>query len=165
MHIELTETELNNLQETRSVEELLNNQILLFLSGAEPITATYKLLRDDKNDCSSWIDDWRKGWSGKKTGGMGNKNDCIKKMNKFLVSNPTVTKTDIYAARDLYFKTIELKSPDWTYLQHADYFIEKRVSDKDKGVRQSLLDYVDEFRMSDNMDNLLISQFSPYDDI
>lgn len=68
-----------------------------------------------------WLEEWRNGFGELQQGAKGSKQGCIKNMQAFLKKHPTVTKEQIFLARDLYFSKID----NLKYLQQADYFIIK----------------------------------------
>jgi hypothetical protein len=116
------------------------------------------------SNVEEWIDDWRTGWSGKRVKAMGIKQDCVDKMKDFFKENPSYTKDDVFAARDLYFKDIIAQYGNYQYLRQADHFIKKR--DKVTGeVSTDLLIYCEQIKI--NKDNNLSneSKYSLFDDL
>jgi hypothetical protein len=60
---------------------------------------------------------------------MGSKQRCIANMEDFFKRNPKALVEDVYAARDMYLKSVFERNGDYTYLQQADYFIKKQKID------------------------------------
>jgi hypothetical protein len=81
------------------------------------------------HNISEWISDWRKGWYGKRAKGMGSKQLCTSNMITFFKRNPKALVEDVYAARDMYIKSVFERNGHYTYLQQADHFIIKQKID------------------------------------
>jgi hypothetical protein len=90
-------------------------------------------LLDD--DVESWIDSWRKLFSGKKPGSMGDRNACVAKMQKFLLQYPDYNKDLIFKATNAYIISLH---GNFNFLQQADYFIYKQDPGT-KGITNSRL--------------------------
>ena len=79
------------------------------------------------NDVDGWIESWRNLFPrGIKTGGYpvrGTRNGCLKKMKKFVKSNPDTTLDHIFNATKRYIE--ERRQYKYSYMKLADYFIEK----------------------------------------
>lgn len=88
----------------------------------------YELFKTASADISSWIEEWRKLFPrGSNRIGYryrGDKQGCIKKMNKFVKNNPSIKRAEIFAATKKYIKTFESKG-SFEYMKLANYFIEK----------------------------------------
>lgn len=89
------------------------------------------------------IEDYRKLWSGRKAGSMGDKSSCITKLSRWMETNPEYSFEDILKAAQLYLDT----ESNVQYLQRADYFIYKQEANKDETSRLSA--YIDEARTND----------------
>ena len=101
---------------------------------------------DDDNGHTSvddWIDGWRAAWKGKRVKAMGSRENCLSNMKEFFQLFPSHTKEHVFLARDKYLDSI---GEDTRYLEQADYFIKKRISNGEGGVevRRTLLIYCEE---------------------
>jgi|TARA_S200002703_G_C3714908_1_gene219614 hypothetical protein len=105
-----------------------------------------KTILGEVESSSTWIDSYRELFRGKKTGAMGTKSACIKKMDKF-IKEFGYSKEIILNATERYIAT----SRDYAYLQQADYFIYKNESFMGSSVENSkLATYCEEIEMLDN---------------
>ena len=66
-----------------------------------------------------WVIDWMKPFGTMNPERRGVAKDCISRMKKFFMSNPSYRKEDIYTARDMYLTTIK----DPQYLKSSHKFI------------------------------------------
>lgn len=71
---------------------------------------------------NGWIDEYRELFKGKKSGAMGSRTACVKKMDKFIQEFGFSKETILHATRRYINKT---KDGGYNYLQQADYFIYK----------------------------------------
>jgi len=75
---------------------------------------------------ADWIEDWRslfpKGSNRSGYRYRGDKQGCIKKMIKFVKNNPSIKRSEIFAATKKYIHKFR---DDYTYMKLAHYFIEK----------------------------------------
>jgi len=106
-----------------------------------------KSKRKIKAEVVERIDEYRKLWKGKKRGSMGDKNACIDKLSRWMVSNPSYSFEDILKAAQIYLGTREAQG---TYLQRADYFIYKQSTNKDEISRLS--SFIDEIEIEEEED-------------
>lgn len=76
-----------------------------------------------KSNVSNWIDEYRRLFKVMKgtPGSMGDRKDCIVKMEIFMKENPQYDKDKIIDATNYYLQTID--NPK--YIKQADYFIKK----------------------------------------
>lgn len=95
--------------------------------GVELRQKTLDLFKITNVNASDWIDEWRKIFpAGSNTGGFryrGDKQGCLKKMNKFLKDHRAVSKEEIIIATKKYVERYKLKN--FTYMKQAHFFIEK----------------------------------------
>lgn len=98
------------------------------------------LFKTSENEIPELVDEYRKLFEGLRLGSMGSKSSCINKMKKFFKNNPKVTKEEVIKATKTY---IDSFNGNYTYLQQADYFI-----NKNEGSR--LETWIEEIRKNDN---------------
>lgn len=113
----------------------------------------------NREDVESWIKDWRLSWRGLAPKSQGVLQTCIDKMINFMEKYPEYTKDVIYEARDRYFAQL---NGDYSYLEHADNFIKKRVPDLENGgtkIRSTLTSYCEEVlqvkELGEHLDNFI----------
>lgn len=98
------------------------------------------LFKTHEDEIPNLVEEYRKLFEGLRLGSMGSKSSCINKMKKFLKYNPKTTKEEIIKATQTYIDSFK---GDYTYLQQADYFI-----NKNEGSR--LETWIEEIRKNDN---------------
>jgi hypothetical protein len=85
-------------------------------------------LKKPASNVADWIDQWRELFpKGSNRGGYryrGDKQGCLKKMIKFVKTNPSIKIPEIFAATKNYIHSYEVKN-DFQYIKLAHYFIEK----------------------------------------
>jgi len=91
-------------------------------------------------EVTSWIDEYRQLFAGKKPGSMGDRKSCIAKMEEFLMENREVTKDIVLRATRYYIDNIN----NYTYLMKADNFISVSKDNTKIGRRSELRAYCDE---------------------
>jgi hypothetical protein len=175
MIITCNNTEFNTLLEGRyiipnddkyyiQIVNAFGESIKMELNQLVNILSKDNIVETDTEDITKWIDEWRDEWRNKKVGTMGVRATCIKNMKEFIQLYPQYTKQDIYDARDLYMKNVLHQYGNYTYLQHADYFIKKKVKgDEGTETRATLLVYCEEVKA--NKDKGIIKDYTVYDDI
>jgi hypothetical protein len=95
--------------------------------GVELRQKTLDLFSIVNSNASNWIEDWRKIFpAGSNADGFryrGDKQGCLRKMNKFLKNHRAVSKEIIFTATKKYIERYKLKN--YAYSKQAHYFIEK----------------------------------------
>lgn len=93
-------------------------------------------------EVESRVDEYRLKWGGLKAGVMGGRQDCVAKLVRWILTNPTYTFDQILGAADLYLAT---EGSNLDYLQRADFFIYKQDIHKNEASRLSA--YIDDIQL------------------
>lgn len=85
-----------------------------------------------------WCKDWMSGFGKRNPDRRGDKTSVVARMKEFFSKNPEVRKEDIYAARDLYFKSVS----DNQYLKSSHKFIYDGMGKTKSSMLQQYVDTV-----------------------
>lgn len=100
-----------------------------------------ELLNESTNmDISSWIDEYRTLFKGKKPGCVGDRQMCIKHMTWLLTEYPEYSKEDVMKAASYYISTCA--KDNYQYLMQAHYFLSKE--DRTGTPVHAVLSYLEE---------------------
>jgi hypothetical protein len=88
---------------------------------------------------SSNIDSYRSLFRGIKPGSLGNKQDCVSKMIRWMYTNPSYTFNDILNKTNSFIQ-IKLARNEGIFIPQADYFIYKVVNGEEKSTLSTIID-------------------------
>lgn len=91
-----------------------------------PLFDSKSIIVDDQNPNWDWVwTEYRSLWKEIDPKRVGDKQGCLKKMQKFFSENPLVRKDDIIRAANVYLEDFKNGKNNPKFLIHADYFIKK----------------------------------------
>ena len=89
---------------------------------SETIKWNIPLFGSSANDPFDWVGDWMEPFGKRNPARKGVKKEVIARMKKWFATNPEYRKEDVFAARDLYFRT---QNPDAKVIKTSHKFIKE----------------------------------------
>lgn len=74
------------------------------------------LFSEEKSEAFAWVSDWMDGFKRINPSRRGTKSSVMARMKKFFANNPEVRVDDVFAATQLYFKTVD--NPQYLKTSH-----------------------------------------------